>query len=272
MAFAPWDVGAARLDVLGAGCGAHLRSRPRAGRTPTTCWSLRGGSALGGFGGRRAHRGGLTVTSGEGDPRGWAARRASKRLRHWQDLWRRGLGRGVFPHQLWWVLELPWRRVVLSPSRLVRQLPLRPDTVALELGPGSGYYSRHVATQLPAGRLILCDVQVEMLRRNQVRRGASTTGQVVCVAGDAAHLPFESASVDVVYMVTVFGEVRDQSGCLREIARVLGPAGTLAISEHLPDPDFCRFSALRRQVERAGFVFSTRNGPPWAYTAIFAVS
>ena len=57
--------------------------------------------------------------------------------------------------------------------------------------------------------------------------------------------------------------------CLRALHRVIRPGGLLSITEHLPDPDFSRFSRLRELVEREGFEFSERFGPPWSYTANF---
>jgi glutamate-1-semialdehyde 2,1-aminomutase len=76
--------------------------------------------------------------------------------------WRQALGRGIFPHQLAWFLELPLRRLVLSPELLASRLPLRPDASVLEIGPGSGYYSLEVARRIPAGRLELFDVQPDL--------------------------------------------------------------------------------------------------------------
>jgi ubiquinone/menaquinone biosynthesis C-methylase UbiE len=183
--------------------------------------------------------------------------------------WRQALGRGVFPHQLAWFLELPVRRLVLSPETLASRLPLRPDASVLELGPGSGYYSLEVARRIPAGRLELFDIQPEMLARCRAKCEAAGLANVGFTTGDGAALPFADASFDLVYMVTVFGEVHDQAACLRQIRRVLKPGGMLSVSEHMPDPDFTSFEALRRQVEETGFRLETRFGSRWAYTANF---
>lgn len=72
-------------------------------------------------------------------------------------------------------------------------------------------------------------------------------------------------------MVTVFGEIHDPEACLAEARRVLKPAGVLSVSEHLPDPDFTAFPALRRRVEAAGFALEARFGARWAYTANFRI-
>ena len=167
------------------------------------------------------------------------------------------------------MLELGWRRAILSPAQLSQRLQLRRGMSVLELGAGSGFYSRHVVEQLRAGRLVLLDLQVEMLSRNRARCDDKSVASVLFIAGDATNVPLVDASVDLVFMVAVFGEIPNQAACLSEIARVLRPEGILSISEHLPDPDFCRFSSLCDKLEQAGFVLTERRGPPWAYTASF---
>ena len=184
-------------------------------------------------------------------------------------VWRRTISRGVYPHQFAWVLELPWRRLVLSPELLASRLPLRPDSSVLELGPGSGYYSVEVARRIPVGRLELFDLQPEMLDRCRAKCAAAGLTNVGYTVGDAAALPFADGRFDLVYMVTVFGEVREQDACLRSVRRVLRPGGVLSISEHLPDPDFTPLGALRRRAERHGFVLERRHGSRLAFTASF---
>ena len=186
-------------------------------------------------------------------------------------LWKRALSRGVFPHQFWWVLELGWRRTVLSPQALVSRLPVHPGAVVLEIGAGSGYYTTEVAKRVKNGSVTVCDIQVEMLERCRKKGVSGGIANVAYVVSDAAALPFADAGFDMVYMVTVFGEVHDQEACLRGVRRILKPGGMLSISEHLPDPDFTSLAALRRRAEHAGFIFEARHGWRWAYTANFRV-
>ena len=183
--------------------------------------------------------------------------------------WRRTLGRGIFPHQMAWFLELPWRRLVLSPRLLASRLPLRPDACVLEIGAGSGYYSVEVARRVPDGRMELFDIQPEMLERCRRKVEAAGLANVGYTHGDGASLPFADGRFDVVYMVAVFGEIGDPAGCLEGIRRVLKPGGVLSISEHLPDPDFSPPGALRKAVERHGFMLEKQSGRRWAYTASF---
>lgn len=187
-------------------------------------------------------------------------------------IWKRALTRGVFPHQFWWVLELRWRRIVLSPQTLVSRVVVRPDVSVLEIGAGSGYYTTEVARHAVRGQVVVFDIQVEMLERCRQKCRSAGLANVAYVVGDAATLPFADAGFDMVYMVTVFGEVDDQDACLRGVRRILRPGGILSISEHLPDPDFTSLSALRHRAERAGFALKSSHGSRWAYTANFRIA
>ena len=187
-------------------------------------------------------------------------------------IWKRALTRGVFPHQFWWVLELRWRRIVLSPQVLVSRLPVDSQAVILEIGPGSGYYTTEVAAHLRRGQVMVFDIQIEMLEHCRQKCRSAGVVNVAYVVGDAVTLPFADAGFDMVYMVTVFGEGGDQDACLAPIRRVLRPGGLLSISEHLPDPDFTSLHALRQRAERAGFLLEGRHGSCWAYTANFRVA
>lgn len=183
------------------------------------------------------------------------------------DDWRRAFGRGVFPAPFAWILELPWRRLVLSPELLVSRLPLLPGSAVLELGAGSGYYGVAVARERNVALLTLFDLQPAMLTRCRRALASAGSADVALVVGDCAALPFAEGTFDVVYLVTVLGEVHDRAACLRSIRRTLKPDGVLSISEHLPDPDFVPLVALQREAAAEGFALERWRGWRWAYTA-----
>lgn len=141
----------------------------------------------------------------------------------------------VYPHQAARALLNPLRRLIVSPQALVRWMNVGPDAAVLELGCGPGYFSPALARATSAGVVVLFDLQGEMLAMARDRvRGA---GVAFAVQGDALALPFATASVDVVLMVTVLGETGSPAMCLREIGRVLRPNGRLVIVEQRGDPD-----------------------------------
>ena len=174
-----------------------------------------------------------------------------------------------FPHQMSFILELPTRRLLITPSQLADRLHLTPSAKVLEVGCGSGVFSVEVARRLPHGHLELFDLQQEML--DKARRKIEAAGLATLVGytqGDARKLELPTG-FDVAFLVAVLGEIPEPEECLRALHRVIRPGGLLSITEHLPDPDFSRFSRLRALVEQEGFEFTERFGPPWSYTANF---
>jgi ubiquinone/menaquinone biosynthesis C-methylase UbiE len=179
------------------------------------------------------------------------------------------LARGVFPHEMSFFLDLPWRNLVLSPRKLVARLALSPTSHVLEVGAGSGFYSVEVARRVSAGHLELLDLQPEMLAKAQRKLNAKGLSNVGYTLADAGRLPFPADSFDVIFLVAVFGEIANRKAFLNEAHRVLKPAGILSVSEHLPDPDFSPFAKLKTLVETEGFRLSTHHGARLSYTANF---
>ncbi len=81
----------------------------------------------------------------------------------------RTLGRGVFPHQLSWLIDNAARRLIISPSTLADRLSLTAASRVLEIGPGSGFFSSEIAKRIPHGRLELFDLQPEMLTKARLK-------------------------------------------------------------------------------------------------------
>lgn len=177
-----------------------------------------------------------------------------------------------FPHQMSFILESPLRRVLVAPAGLAERLHLERASRVLEVGAGSGVFSVEVARRVPAGHLELFDLQPEMLAKCRRKIEQAGLGRVVgYTQGDAEALPFPTTSFDVAFLVAVLGEIPEPRRCLAGLRRILRPGGLLSITEHLRDPDFSRFSTIRRLVESEGFVFEERFGPRWAFTASFRV-
>jgi SAM-dependent methyltransferase len=186
--------------------------------------------------------------------------------------WLKHLGgrQAYFPHQMSFVLELPLRRLLVTPAQLADRLHLERSSRVLEVGAGSGVFSVEVARRVPDGHLELFDLQPEMLEKCRSKvESASVAGVVGYTQGDAEALPFPPSSFDVAFLVAVLGEIPEPRRCLTGLRRILRPGGLLSITEHLPDPDFSRLSRIRSLVEGEGFAFDERFGPPWAFTANF---
>jgi len=181
----------------------------------------------------------------------------------------KAFGRGVFPYQMTWILDLPGRGLIMSAKTVANRLPVTSSATVLEIGPGSGYYSVEVAKKVVHGRLDILDIQKEMLDKCKQKMDLAGLKNYKTHLGDGKTLPFEDNSFDAIYMVTVFGEIENRKNFLMEAARVLKPCGVISITEHHPDPDFETPAILQDSVESFGFSLVQKFGWRWAYTLNF---
>ena len=167
--------------------------------------------------------------------------------------------------QRFWV-EAP--HPLITRERLRETLSPSPGERMLEIGPGTGYYSLDLAAWLgDDGELELFDLQQEFLDHTMERARERELTNLVATRGDATALPHRDDSFDAVVLTTVLGEIPDQDAALREIARVLKPAGRLVVGELFGDPHFTAPGALERRAEAAGLGLDERNGPWLGYFA-----
>ena len=182
----------------------------------------------------------------------------------------RGRRPDYFPHQLWFIMDNPVRRLLVNPRQVVDRLELSGSEDALEVGPGPGLFSVELALRLTSGRLEVLELQPEMLARARRKLDRASCSNVGFHLGDAGgRLPFPDSCFDVAFLAAVLGEVTDKPACLRSLARVLRPGGLLVVQEFFPDPDRMRVPEIRGVAEPAGFRFIGAQGRPWNYTVCF---
>ncbi len=178
--------------------------------------------------------------------------------------------REVFPASQATMLLNPLRPLIMPVRKTLVRFGIEPGQTVLELGPGPGYYSIEASRMLgPTGRLLCLDIQRGMLDVLSGRLTESGVSNTELAVADATRLPLAAASVDRVFLVTVLGEVPDQSAALDELRRVLKPGGLLGFSESLGDPDIVFLGKLRTMCREHGFEEVARYGNPLAYIAVF---
>ena len=181
--------------------------------------------------------------------------------------WRRNPSACPYNQRFW--VEAP--HPLITRPRLRAALEPRAGERLLEVGPGTGYYALPVAGWLaPGGTLEVLDVQPEMLDHTLRRAAEQRVEGIVATQADARSMPYEDASMDGAYLVTVLGEVPDQEAALRELRRVVRPGGRVVVGELFGDPHWVSPHALRRRAEAAGLRFERRLGTPLGYFARLA--
>jgi len=100
-------------------------------------------------------------------------------------------------------------------------------TRALEIGAGTGYFTLNLLRAGVVREAVATDISPGMLRR--LRDSAAGLGMdVETAACEAAELPFEDDSFDLVFGHAVLHHLPDLDGAFREFARVLRPGGVVA--------------------------------------------
>lgn len=123
--------------------------------------------------------------------------------------------------------------VIMAAEELVEALEILPDERALDVACGSGNAALAAARRSWCGAVGV-DFVPALLERGR-ERAATERLDVEFVEGDAAELPFEDASFDVV--TSVFGAMfaPDQQQAASELLRVCKPGGRIGMANWVPD-------------------------------------
>lgn len=120
----------------------------------------------------------------------------------------------------------------------------------LEVGCGTGYFTRRVADALPASRVTGLDLDEGRLAFARAHAGAPN---VRFEQGDLAALPYSDGQFDLVFCRFVLVHLTDPTQALREMARVARPGGRVVAYDMVHDaiwfsPEKPAFARLLRAV------------------------
>ena len=110
-------------------------------------------------------------------------------------------------------------------AQLLARLPTLAPARWLDLGCGTGHFTRLLAQRFAAAEGVALDLAEGMLRHARPRGGARHF-----VAGDAEALPLRDHSLDLIYSSLAVQWCADFAAVLAEARRALRPGGMLAFS------------------------------------------
>src|SRR5579859_5598530 len=126
--------------------------------------------------------------------------------------------------------ELPlWS--ALFGNFLLQHVPLRPESVVLDIGCGTGFPLLELAQRLGSRSLVYgIDPWQEALERAREKAAWWQVTNVQFIPGDAAVLPLPDAHIDLVVSNLGINNFADPAAVLQECRRVCRPGGTLALT------------------------------------------
>lgn len=173
--------------------------------------------------------------------------------------------------------------------QIVRELDLAPDSVALDVGCGSGSHSFRLATHFGLQVLGVDPVQRHLDLAREARRDVpeEIASRVTFGRGSATHLPVADSSADLVWCRDVLVHVESLDDAYAEFARVLRPGGHAVIYQFVATsllssaeaawlfpvmgvvPSSMSVSVADAAISRAGLVVeaSLDLGPEWGELA-----
>jgi arsenite methyltransferase len=117
---------------------------------------------------------------------------------------------------------------------LLEHVPLPRDGAVLDIGCGTGFPLLELAQRCgPAARAYGVDVWRAALQRAEAKRRTIDGTQAAVINADAVALPFAASRFDLVVSNLGVNNFADPDAALGEIARVLTPAGTVALTTNL---------------------------------------
>jgi predicted methyltransferase len=122
------------------------------------------------------------------------------------------------------------------PDQVVRNLKItEKDAVVADIGAGSGYFSRRLAAEVPAGKVYAVEIDDEFRSYIEAQREGWGTPNI------EAHLAYyddpalPEKAVDLVFIANTYAYLRSRVDYLRKCRRALKPGGRLVVIDFRPD-------------------------------------
>ncbi len=164
-----------------------------------------------------------------------------------------------------WLLENPWRRSYRNPERVAEQCGIKPTDTVLEIGCGSGLFTRSLAVR--CAKLIALDLEPRYIAQTKAK--LVDLSHIEYVVGDARDFELESVA-DVIVMISVLAEIPEPLRALEACKRALKPGGRIVIGEELFEPEYVTSGRIDSWARAVGLEVVGRKGNPWAYLTTFS--
>ncbi len=146
-------------------------------------------------------------------------------------------------HQPWDInryilaLERPERDQYQQPEKVIEALNLTPGMVVIDIGAGSGYFTRRLAASVgDKGRVIAIDVEQKMLDYNKRQLDKiGLANRVRFILAEKEGPIFSGNNADIVFVCDVYHHLEDHVDYLTNTKPALKPNGRVVIIDYYND-------------------------------------
>lgn len=146
-------------------------------------------------------------------------------------------------HQPWDInryilaLERPQRAQYQQPEKVIEALNLTPGMMVIDIGAGSGYFTRRLAAAVgDTGQIIAIDIEQKMLNYNkQELEKLGLDNRVRFILAEPEGPIFSGNNADIVFLCDVYHHLEDHINYLANTKPALKPNGRVVIIDYYND-------------------------------------
>jgi predicted methyltransferase len=146
--------------------------------------------------------------------------------------------------------EEPDRDKWAMPAKIIEVLRIEPGIDIADIGAGSGYFTRRLATAAPSGTTYAVDVDADFKLYIEDHRAQWQTPNIVTRLAVYEHPLLPVGSVDLVFISNTYSFLQDRHGYFTAVLKALRPGGRLAVIDWRVDAECPRALGCPKPNER----------------------
>lgn len=152
---------------------------------------------------------------------------------------------------------------------LLDSLPVRPDSVVVDLGAGTGYFTIPMARRASSGRVLAVDLQPEMLEMVRSRSASEDLDNIEPILATEQDPNLPASSVDLVLIVDAYHEFSHPKEVMTNVFASLKPGGRIYLVEYRGEDPRVPIKPLHKMTEAQARRELEAAGLQWVETLDF---